>query len=246
MFNSCEDESAPRLAISAHGLAAGYNGEMVLEDMTFRLPMGQWVALAGPNGAGKSTLLKLIVGMKRPSAGELLLFGTPVQLGRKGVCLAYVPQHEQIDWDYPISVEEVVLTGRYGLPHGMGLRQRLWPRSFWWKHQEVVNKALEAVDLMGHGKQPIAELSGGQRKRAFTARALARQANLILLDEPLVGVDKESELRILDVLHQERMAGKTIVMVTHELGVVEPYVDRVLLVNKTIMCDRVGRRRGFA
>ncbi|MCC5882226.1 MAG: metal ABC transporter ATP-binding protein [Halomonas sp.] len=223
-------------ALQARRLSAAYHQHPVLEDITLALPQGQWTAIVGPNGAGKSSLLNLIIGTLPPLRGELRILGESPAVQRRVGNIAYMAQQENMEWDFPISVRETVLTGRYGLIRQDPLWQRLLPRH--WAnpvHQQAVDDALEAVDMADHASRPIGELSGGQKKRVLLARALAQQAKILLLDEPLAGVDPPSEKLILATLERERAAGRTIIMVTHDLPGARHHADNVLLINRTLI-----------
>lgn len=223
-------------AIEARGLYAAYQDQPVLSDVSLSLPQGKWTAIIGPNGAGKSTLFNLLIGNLAPLRGELRVFNESAAIHRRAGHIAYMAQRENMEWDFPISVRETVMTGRYGLMRNDPLWRRLLPQR--WSnpaHAEAVAAALEAVDMTSYARRPIGALSGGQKKRVLLARALAQQANILLLDEPLAGVDSPSEALILDVLDRERKSGRTIVMVTHDLPSTRRYADQVLLINRVVV-----------
>ncbi|MCG6658814.1 metal ABC transporter ATP-binding protein [Halomonas campisalis] len=223
-------------ALEARRLYAAYHQQPVLEDITLRLPQGQWTAIIGPNGAGKSSLLNLVIGSLAPLRGELRVLGERPAAQRKAGNIAYMAQQEKMEWDFPISVRETVLTGRYGLIRQDPLWQRLLPR-YWANpsHRRAVEAALEAVDMAEHAERPIGELSGGQKKRVLLARALAQQAKILLLDEPLAGVDPPSEALILTTLERERSKGRSVIMVTHDMPSARRHADNVLLINRTLV-----------
>nr|WP_163501294.1 metal ABC transporter ATP-binding protein [Halomonas socia] len=224
------------LAIEAQQLSAAYHRKPVLNNISLTLPAGQWTAIVGPNGAGKSSLLKVVTGTLRPLHGELRIFGASAGQQRRAGKIAYMPQHEQMEWDFPVSVQETVMTGRYGLMRHDAWWQRLLPQR--WAnpmHRHAVEEALDAVDMREHATRPIGELSGGQKKRVMLARALAQQAEILLLDEPLAGVDPPSERLILAMLERERRAGRSIVMVTHDLPSARCHADQVVLINHTLV-----------
>ena len=226
----------PVPALEAKRLYAAYHQQPVLENVTLSLPQGEWTAIIGPNGAGKSSLLNLSIGSLAPLRGKLKVLGKEPSVQRKAGNIAYMAQQEHMEWDFPISVFDTVLTGRYGLLRHDPLWQRLLPRR--WanpSHQRAVETALEAVDMADHATRPIGELSGGQKKRVLLARALAQQARVLLLDEPLAGVDPPSEALILATLARERRAGRTIIMVTHDLPSAHRYADNVLLINRSVI-----------
>ncbi|MBD3897847.1 metal ABC transporter ATP-binding protein [Halomonas sp. ML-15] len=223
-------------AIEARRLCAAYHRQPVLTDITLALPAGQWTAIVGPNGAGKSSLLKVVTGSLQPLSGELRILGGSANQQRRAGKIAYMAQQEQMEWDFPVSVRETVMTGRYGLMRQDPWWQRLMP-DHWANpaHRRAVEEALEAVDMRDHAAGPIGELSGGQKKRVMLARALAQQADILLLDEPLAGVDPPSERLILDMLERERRAGRTIIMVTHDLPSARRHADQVALINQTLV-----------
>lgn len=200
-------------AIEAEELNVNFGKTSILWDVSFRIPKGLLVGLIGPNGAGKSTLLKVILGLIRPLSGKVAHQGS----------IAYVPQRETVDWDFPITAEEVVLMGRYGK---LGLLGRLKKAD-----RDAAKAALEQVGLAGFAGRQISQLSGGQQQRLFIARALVQDADLLLLDEPFAGVDLSTEKAIMEILRKQQAQGKTIVIVHHYLPTVEEYFDWVLLLN---------------
>jgi len=213
------DSTAPILAV--RNLSVNYDSGYALHEINFELPRGVRLAIVGPNGAGKSTLLKVIAGVLQPSQGEVLISGT--QEPGHHICIAYVPQRSQVDWNFPISVADVVMMGRIGK---LGLLRR--PKKSDW---EAVNQALEVVNMTGFAKRQIGELSGGQQQRMFIARALAQEAELMLMDEPLTGLDVRSQediYAILDALHQQ---GVTILVAMHDLKHAAERFDAVMLLN---------------
>lgn len=201
-----------------------YNGVSVLEDINAEIPAGDRIAIVGPNGAGKTTLIKLIAGLIEPTKGEVNIFGH----GPGGhICIAYVPQRSQVDWDFPANVAEVVMMGRI---HQIGFFH--WPTRADW---DIVRKALESVDMQSFSDHRIGELSGGQQQRVFLAQALSQGAEVVLLDEPLTGLDipsQEAILRILDDLHQ---AGVTVLTATHDLNLAAKHFDQVMLLNRRLI-----------
>jgi ABC-type Mn2+/Zn2+ transport system ATPase subunit len=194
---------AAQPVIEAHNLTVAYGETKALHHVSFCVAQGEKVAIIGPNGAGKSTLVKAILGMVTPNEGEIVVHG------RGKLPLSYVPQHEAVNLDFPVTVGDVVMMGR--------LRQIGWlklPRKRDW---DAVGEALERVGLSALAKQQIGELSGGQRRRAFIARALAQQADILILDEPMSGVDVNGQADIMTVLDDLNVQGLTILMTTHDL-----------------------------
>lgn len=232
MIESCLGNAA---AIEVKGLYAAYQRQPVLEDIHLAFPVGQWTAIVGPNGAGKSTLFHILTGSMRPLRGRIEAFGDEIERHRKEGSIAYMAQREAIEWDFPISVWDTVMSARYGhMRHDPLWRQLLPARWQAAHHLQAVRKALSDVDMLAFADRPIGALSGGQKKRVLLARALAQEARILLLDEPLAGVDSPSEQLILDVLKREREAGRTIVMVTHDMPGARRYVDHVVLINRFI------------
>lgn len=222
-------------AIEVKGLYAAYQRQPVLEDIRLAFPAGQWTAIVGPNGAGKSTLFHILTGSMKPLRGHIEAFGEAIERHRKAGSIAYMAQREAIEWDFPISVRDTVMSARYGHMRQDPFWRRLLP-SRWQsaRHHQAVQKALNDVDMLALAERPIGALSGGQKKRVLLARALAQDARILLLDEPLAGVDPPSEQLILNVLKREREAGRTIVMVTHDMPGARRYVDHVVLINRFI------------
>ncbi len=224
-----------RWVVEADGVAADYSGLIALADVDLRLPAARLTAIIGPNGAGKSTLLKLLTGMKKPLRGSLRVCGMDIHTARRANAVAYVPQETDIDWDYPISVRDVVLTGRYGRSRQSGgWRAWLPPRFIGASHHDKAHAAMAAVQVDDLADRPIGALSGGQKKRVFMARSIAQEADLMLLDEPLAGVDRRSERIIIDYLKEFVRCGKSVLMVTHDLPTVRDCADWVVLVNRAI------------
>ncbi len=225
-------------AVKAENVSATYGGPLVLRRLNLTLPRGELIAVIGPNGAGKSTFFKLLSGVMRPNEGSITVFGEPVRFQRKRSAIAYVPQEEQIDWDFPISVWDVVLAGRFGRMREEGVPRRFLPPGFFTNgHRTAVRDALDAVDMLDLSRRPVGALSGGQKKRVFLARALAQEAQLLLLDEPLAGVDGRSAEVIFDVFARARREGRTLVLVTHDLASAEKYADRIALLNRTVVAE---------
>ncbi|KEO55524.1 manganese/iron ABC transporter ATP-binding protein [Thioclava indica] len=214
--------------IVAQGLTVTYrNGHTALRDASFAIPTGTITALVGVNGAGKSTLFKALMGFIPASKGTVEILGQPVRAAMKAQAVAYVPQAEEVDWTFPVLVEDVVMMGRYG---HMGFLRR--PRA---ADRQAVSNALARVNMSEFRKRQIGELSGGQRKRVFLARALAQDARVILLDEPFTGVDVKTEEQIIALLGDLRAEGRVMLVATHNLGSVPEFCDRVVLVKGTVL-----------
>lgn len=221
-------DSTGGLRLEVSGLGVVYaNGHRALSGASFSLTGGTICGLVGPNGSGKSTLFKSIMGFVRPSAGVVTINGGPVREALKAQVVAYVPQAEEVDWDFPVSVWDVVLMGRYGAMNFLR-RARLVDRL-------AVEESLRRVSLWEFRDRQIGELSGGQKKRVFLARALAQGGRLILLDEPFTGVDVQTEEAIIILLRELRTSGCIIVVSTHNLGSVPEFCDQAVLLNKTVL-----------
>lgn len=214
--------------ISASDVTVTYrNGHTALYDATFEIPLGTITALVGVNGAGKSTLFKAIMGFLPTGKGEIRLLGRTVKQAIRENLVAYVPQSEEVDWAFPILVDDVVMMGRYG---HMGFLRR--PSQ---TDKESVEQALERVGMQDFRHRQIGELSGGQRKRIFLARSLAQDGQVILLDEPFTGVDVKTEDRIVELLRELREEGRVMLVSTHNLGSVREFCDRTVLVKNTVL-----------
>ena len=214
--------------IRATGLTVTYrNGHTALRDASFAIPRGTITALVGVNGAGKSTLFKALMGFVPVSTGKIEILGRPVREVMKAQSVAYVPQAEEVDWTFPVLVEDVVMMGRYG---HMGFFRR--PRA---ADHAAVGSALARVNMTEFRHRQIGELSGGQKKRVFLARALAQDARVILLDEPFTGVDVKTEEQIIALLRDLRGEGRVMLVATHNLGSVPEFCDRVVLVKGTVL-----------
>ena len=203
------------------------NGHTALRDASFEIPKSTITALVGVNGAGKSTLFKAIMGFVPAAKGEILVLGMPAKVALKQNIVAYVPQAEEVDWTFPVLVEDVVMMGRYG---HMGFLRR--PSQ---ADHDAVEKALDRVNMLEFRERQIGELSGGQRKRVFLARALAQEGQVILLDEPFTGVDVQTEDAIITLLREMRDEGRVILVSTHNLGSVPEFCDRTVLVKETVL-----------
>lgn len=205
-------------------LTVQYDGNVAIEDIAFVLDAGQRLAVVGPNGAGKSTLFKVIAGVLPPTRGSVRVYG--YEPGGH-ICIAYLPQRNAVDWNFPVSVADVVMMGRIGK---LGLLR--WPKAQDWQH---VHRSLEAVGMAHLARRQISELSGGQQQRMFIARALAQEAELMLMDEPFTGLDAKSQQDILQILDLLGKRGVTILASTHDLNLAGDYFDRVLLLNRRMI-----------
>ncbi len=215
---------APAVAVSATSVRAGYEDRVALSDVSFSIAAGSLVAIVGPNGGGKTTLLKLAAGILRPWSGSLTVLGGPP--GREARRVAYVPQAELVDWSFPVSVWDVAMMGRF--PRLGPVRR---PRR---EDHDAVAAALERVGMTSRSRTQIGSLSGGQRRRAFLARAIASDPDLYLLDEPVTGVDVTTQEDLMALLRAETAAGKTVVATTHDLPAAAEHFDTVIGVNRTI------------
>lgn len=209
------------LAIEVEDLTVAYREKPVLWDVDLHVPVGILQAIIGPNGAGKTTLIKAILGLIKPSAGRVLIYGKPYIQQRHLV--AYVPQRGSVDWDFPTNVLDVVLMGRYG--------QLGWFRRPGKVDYQKAEEALVKVGMADFMKRQISQLSGGQQQRVFLARALVQEALVYFMDEPFQGVDATTEKAIISLLKELRAAGKTVLVVHHDLQTVAEYFDWALLLN---------------
>jgi manganese/iron transport system ATP-binding protein len=212
-------------------LTVRYNGQVALEDLTFHLHEGERIAVVGPNGAGKSTLFKVIAGVLQPNSGEVNIFGSRP---RGHNCIAYIPQRSQVDWTFPVSVADVVMMGRSAK---LGLLN--WPHKKDWEH---VQRALGIVELSDLASRQIGQLSGGQQQRMFIARALAQEAELMLMDEPLSGLDTPSQEGLLDLLDTLRNQKVTVMVATHDLDQAARHFERIMLLNHRIVAFDVPQQ----
>lgn len=213
------DRARPAL-IEAHNLSVSYNGEPALDSVSFRVERGDQVAIIGPNGAGKSTLIKALLGLLRPSAGS-------IDMGAARERIGYVAQHEAVDWNFPVSVRDVVM---------MGCARRIgWFKPPKREHQRVVDQALDRVGMAHLGQRQIGELSGGQRRRAFIARALAQDAELLILDEPFSGVDSGAQADLMGVLDRLNADGLTILLSTHDLDLTFARFPKVMALKRALI-----------
>jgi manganese/iron transport system ATP-binding protein len=211
-------------AIDVEGLTTGYHQEPVLSDVNLRVSRGSLVGLIGPNGSGKSTLFKTMTGLHEPWQGAVIINGNP---GKPGPDIAYVPQTETVDWSFPVTAGQVVMMGRY--PRLGFLR---WPGK---KDHDIVERSLNQVGMAGFKNRQIGQLSGGQRQRVFLARALAQEPSILLLDEPVSGVDAATQHQIFELLDRLCATGVTTIVASHDLSCVAQRFDQVLLLNKRVI-----------
>ncbi|MDX1681255.1 MAG: ATP-binding cassette domain-containing protein [Akkermansiaceae bacterium] len=203
------------------------NGHQALDRASFALESGTICGLVGVNGSGKSTLFKSIMGFLVPRSGTIRINGQPVAAALKQHLVAYVPQSEEVDWQFPVSVRDVVMMGRYGAMNFLRIPRRI--------DRERVEQSLRRVDMWEYRDRQIGELSGGQKKRVFLARALAQGGRVILLDEPFTGVDVTTEEAITELLRELRDQGCIILVSTHNLGSVPEFCDHTVLINRTVL-----------
>lgn len=227
-MKAAADEPAPGSGIAVANATVTYrNGQTALSDVSFAIPTGTIAALVGVNGSGKSTLFKAIMGFVPVSGGSVSVLGMRVGEALRRNLIAYVPQSEEVDWNFPVLVEDVVMMGRYGRMNFLRIARDA--------DRAAVDAALGRVDMLPFRHRQIGELSGGQKKRVFLARALAQDARVILLDEPFTGVDVATEGAITALLRDLRDEGRVILVSTHNLGSVPEFCDRAILLNRTIL-----------
>ena len=211
--------------LEIHDLTVAYHKKPVLWGVDLVVPPGKLVGIVGPNGAGKSTLIKAAMGLMPVSSGWVKVFGEPVAKNLRRV--GYVPQRESVDWDFPVSVMDVVLMGRYGK---LGLFKRPTKAD-----RDTARECLDKVKMLPYANRQISNLSGGQQQRVFLARALAQESDLYFMDEPFAGVDAATESAIIALLHELRAAGKTLLVVHHDLPTARNYFDMLLLLNMRVV-----------
>ncbi|MCH1472889.1 MAG: metal ABC transporter ATP-binding protein [Bacteroidia bacterium] len=217
--------------IEAHNLTVLYGRKPAIWNVDFKLPKGQVIGIMGPNGSGKSTLLKAIMGVVNPTTGYTKVYDQELEKVRHKV--SYVPQRQDIDWDFPASVWDVVSMGRF---HIRGLFKRLTSED-----NDIIQESLEKVNMLGFAKRQISQLSGGQQQRVFLARALAQQGELFLMDEPFAGVDIATEEMIVNLLKDMKSKGKTLVIVHHDLHTAQSYFDHLVLMNtRLVACGKTS------
>jgi manganese/zinc/iron transport system ATP- binding protein len=221
-----KDQVGPNdVPLWVNDLTVAYHRKPVLWDVDLSLPEGHLIAVVGPNGAGKSTLIKAILGLVPRASGAVSIYGKPYESQRHLV--GYVPQRESVDWDFPVNAMDVVAMGIY--------RQIGWLKPVTRRHQQRAFEELEKVGMAAYAKRQISQLSGGQQQRVFLARALAQDAHLYLMDEPFAGVDVATERAIIALLKELKSAGKTCIVVHHDLQTVPSYFDHVVLLNMRIV-----------
>ncbi len=212
-------------ALEVHDLTVSYQRKPVLWNVDLAVPPGKLVGILGPNGAGKSTLIKAVMGLIPLSSGWVQVFGRPVNRSRDKV--AYVPQRESVDWTFPVTAMDVVLMGRYGsIP---------WYRRVGRREKELARQALDKVGMLPYAGRQISNLSGGQQQRVFLARALVQDSEVYLMDEPFAGVDAATEAAIVKLLQDLRAAGKTVLLVHHDLQTAKEYFDMLILLNMRLV-----------
>jgi len=217
------DSNPPPLEI--HDLTVSYHKKPVLWGVDLEVPKGKLIGIVGPNGAGKSTLIKAAMGLMPLNSGWVKVFGQPVKKNLRRV--GYVPQRESVDWDFPVSVMDVVLMGRYGR---LGMLRR--PSR---EDRDKARECLEKVKLLPYANRQISNLSGGQQQRVFLARALAQESDLYFMDEPFAGVDAATEAAIIKLLHELKDMGKTLMVVHHDLPTAKNYFDMLLMLNMRVV-----------
>ena len=211
----------PNLALHVEDLTVSYGAKPVLWDIDLDIPPGVLAAIVGPNGAGKSTLIKTVLGLIKPAAGHVYIYGQPYEKQRRIV--GYVPQRSSVDWDFPTTAIDVVTMGLYG---------RLgWLRRPGKAEKALAEEALEQVGMLDFAARQISQLSGGQQQRVFLARALVQNADIYFMDEPMAGVDATTERAIINLLRRLRDEGKTVIVVHHDLSTVTNYFDWMLFLN---------------
>lgn len=216
-----------KTTVQVEEVTVAYNGKIALHEASLKLKAGSICGLVGMNGSGKSTLFKAIMGFVKPTNGRVFIKGMPINKAQKQNLVAYIPQSEDVDWNFPINVQDVVMMGRYGYMNFLRI-----PRE---KDRQAVAESLARTNMSEFKFRQIGELSGGQKKRAFVARALAQQAQIILLDEPFAGVDIKTEKALIQLLVELRDMGHTILISTHDLSSISTFCDDVVLINRTIL-----------
>jgi len=216
-------ETGAPIAELAH-VTVQYDGRKALDDISFRLVAGERLAVVGPNGAGKTTLFRVIAGVLAPTSGQVLVAG---HCPGGHICIAYVPQRSNVDWTFPVTVADAVMMGRVGK---LG-----WLRAPGSRDKEYVHQCLAVVGMADLARRQIGELSGGQQQRMFIARALAQEAELVLMDEPLTGLDMPAQKDIFDILDELRRRQVTVMVATHDLNLAAERFDQVMLINGRLL-----------
>jgi len=220
-------EHSAQSPLAIHAMTVAYRRRPVLWDIDYDAPSASLVAIVGPNGAGKSTLIKACLGLAPRASGVVEFWGRPLRKVRGRI--GYVPQRESVDWDFPVSALDVVLMGRY--------RKIGWLRPIGRSHRAAARDCLARVGMADYASRQIGQLSGGQQQRVFIARALAQEADLYFMDEPLAGVDAATEHTIIEVLRDLRKSGKTVICVHHDLQTAGHYFDHAMLLNMRIVAS---------
>lgn len=219
------DEHPVTAPLSIHDMTVAYDRRPVLWDVDFDAPEGKLIGIVGPNGSGKTTMIKAVLDLVPKASGRVLIYGKPYR--RQRHLVGYVPQRETVDWEFPVNALDVVTMGRYGK---IG-----WCRPVTKSHKAAAMESLDRLGMADYAHRQINRLSGGQQQRVFLARALAQEASLYLMDEPFVGVDAATEQAIMGLLQELRAAGKTALVVHHDLQTVPQYFDHVMLLNMRIV-----------
>ena len=215
------------IGIDIENVTVAYHGKVALHSASLQLQPGTICGLVGMNGAGKSTLFKAVMGFVRPNTGRVLINGLPIRKVQKRNLVAYVPQSEEVDWNFPVNVYDVVMMGRYGYMNLLRIPGAI--------DKQAVRESLERVEMWQMRDRQIGELSGGQKKRTFFARALTQQAKVLLLDEPFAGVDIKTEKMMINLLMELRQTGHIILVSTHDLESITTFCDQVVLINRSIL-----------
>ncbi len=218
-------EHSAKSPLSVHAMTVAYQRKPVLWDVDYDAAPNRLIAIVGPNGAGKSTLIKACLGLVPRASGQVEFWGQPYRKARPHI--GYVPQRESVDWDFPVSALDVVCMGRY--------RRIGWCKPVTRKHKDAALDCLDHVGMRDYAHRQISQLSGGQQQRVFLARALAQEADLYFMDEPLAGVDAATERAIVEVLRELKASGKTVIAVHHDLQSVPEYFDDVILLNMRVV-----------
>ena len=227
-YKASNHSGGPGVTLSVRDVSVTYpSGVTALEDASFELSGGTICGLVGVNGSGKSTLFKSIMGFVSPTRGEVRIAGMPAREALRRGYVAYVPQSEEVDWNFPVLVEDVVMMGRYGHMNFLRIPSA--------NDRKKVAQALERVGMTAYRGHQIGELSGGQKKRVFLARALAQEGRIILLDEPFTGVDVKTETAIIELMRELRASGHLMLVSTHNLGSVPDFCDQVVLINRRVL-----------